>query len=78
VAVSDLAPMEKRCEQSTMKSLARNVIPFMTKLPYTIECADNIDFMRSLKKESMNLIVTSPPYNIGKEYEHRTSLDVYI
>lgn len=26
----------------------------------------------------MNLIVTSPPYNIGKEYEKRTSLDVYI
>ncbi|WP_253556625.1 DNA-methyltransferase [Robbsia andropogonis] len=26
----------------------------------------------------MNLIVTSPPYNIGKKYEKRTSLDVYI
>lgn len=26
----------------------------------------------------MHLIVTSPPYNIGKEYEKRTSLDVYI
>jgi len=34
--------------------------------------------MRSLKKESMNLIVTSPPYNIGKEYERKTSLDVYV
>lgn len=34
--------------------------------------------MRSLKKESMNLIVTSPPYNIGKEYERKTSLEVYI
>ena len=26
----------------------------------------------------MNLIVTSPPYNIGKEYERKTSLDVYV
>lgn len=26
----------------------------------------------------MNLIVTSPPYNIGKAYERRTSLEVYI
>lgn len=34
--------------------------------------------MRSLKKESMHLIVTSPPYNIGKEYERKTSLDVYV
>lgn len=45
----------------------------------TIECIDNLEFMRSLQKESMHLIVTSPPYNIGKEYEkRRTSLDVYI
>jgi adenine-specific DNA-methyltransferase len=34
--------------------------------------------MRSLKDESMKLIVTSPPYNIGKEYEKKTSNDVYI
>jgi adenine-specific DNA-methyltransferase len=34
--------------------------------------------MRSLKKESMNLIVTSPPYNIGKAYERKASLDVYV
>jgi adenine-specific DNA-methyltransferase len=47
-------------------------------LDIVIECADNLDFMRSLKKDSMNLIVTSPPYNIGKEYEKRTSLDIYI
>ena len=44
----------------------------------TIECQDNLEFMRSLKKDSMNLIVTSPPYNIGKAYEKRTSLDIYI
>lgn len=44
-----------------------------------IECVDNMEFMRGLSKESMHLIVTSPPYNIGKEYERkRTSLDVYI
>jgi adenine-specific DNA-methyltransferase len=34
--------------------------------------------MRKLKNESMHLIVTSPPYNIGKEYEKRTSNEVYI
>lgn len=61
-----------------MKNLAKNVIALRTKPQHVIECADNIDFMRSLKKESMNLIVTSPPYNIGKEYERKTSLDVYI
>jgi adenine-specific DNA-methyltransferase len=41
-------------------------------------CADNLDFMRTLKSGSMKLIVTSPPYNIGKSYERRTSLESYI
>lgn len=26
----------------------------------------------------MNLIVTSPPYNIGKSYENRSPLDQYV
>ena len=43
-----------------------------------IECEDNLTFMRKLKSASMNLIVTSPPYNIGKEYEKRTSNEIYI
>lgn len=43
-----------------------------------IETADNLTFMRSLPKESMHLIVTSPPYNIGKAYEKRRSHEVYI
>jgi adenine-specific DNA-methyltransferase len=44
----------------------------------TLACADNLTFIRSLKAGSMNLIVTSPPYNIGKSYERRTPLDGYV
>lgn len=43
-----------------------------------IDCIDNLEFMHELPAESMKLIVTSPPYNIGKEYEKRRSLDSYI
>lgn len=43
-----------------------------------IECEDNLTFMRKLQSNSMDLIVTSPPYNIGKEYEKRTSNEIYI
>ncbi|MEQ1811067.1 MAG: site-specific DNA-methyltransferase [Terricaulis sp.] len=43
-----------------------------------IACQDNLKFMRKLGDESMHLIVTSPPYNIGKEYEEKRSLDIYI
>ncbi len=41
-------------------------------------CQINLDFMRPLPKESMKLIVTSPPYNIGKSYERRSGLDAYV
>src|SRR5579862_4927060 len=41
-------------------------------------CQDNLAFMRSLKRNSMQLIVTSPPYNIGKAYESRAPLDAYV
>jgi adenine-specific DNA-methyltransferase len=34
--------------------------------------------MRPMKSGSMKLIVTSPPYNIGKSYERRTSLKEYV
>ncbi|OLF71407.1 DNA methyltransferase [Maricaulis sp. W15] len=44
----------------------------------TVRCEDNLKFMRSLPDESMKLIVTSPPYNIGKSYEQRRSQEVYI
>ena len=43
-----------------------------------VVCQDNIAFMRTLGNESMNLIVTSPPYNLGKEYESKRSLADYI
>src|SRR5579864_8631387 len=39
---------------------------------------DNLEFMRPLRTGSMKLIVTSPPYNIGKAYERRAPLDTYV
>jgi len=43
-----------------------------------VACADNLAFMRPLADESMHLIVTSPPYNMGKSYEHRRALEDYV
>lgn len=43
-----------------------------------MSCEDNLSFMKRLPSDSMQLIVTSPPYNIGKSYEKRTSLDTYL
>src|SRR5580692_13172573 len=41
-------------------------------------CEDNLAFMRGLRSGSMQLVVTSPPYNIGKSYESRTLLEDYV
>jgi adenine-specific DNA-methyltransferase len=43
-----------------------------------MRCEDNLAFMSKLEDESMKLIVTSPPYNIGKAYEKRSPLDNYV
>ena len=33
-----------------------------------IVCEDNLSFIGKIQDESIDLIVTSPPYNIKKEY----------
>lgn len=43
-------------------------------------CEDNLAFMQRLEdaRLQMKLIVTSPPYNLGKDYETKSSLDEYL
>ena len=44
----------------------------------TIVCYDNLKFMEGLPDRAMQLIVTSPPYNIGKAYETKATLSAYL
>src|ERR1051325_2419295 len=39
---------------------------------------DCLEFLKSIPDRPFQLIVTSPPYNLGKEYEKRIHLDDYI
>jgi adenine-specific DNA-methyltransferase len=39
---------------------------------------DTLLYINGLMDNSIDLIVTSPPYNIGKEYEKKKSLEKYI
>jgi adenine-specific DNA-methyltransferase len=57
---------------------AHKIVPLNTDRDVRIECASNLDFVHALPDESMNLIVTSPPYNIGKSYEKRTPIEQYV
>ena len=47
-------------------------------LEYEIACEDNLSFMSRFPDDSFQLIVTSPPYNLSKEYEKKVSLEAYV
>lgn len=44
----------------------------------TIHPGDCLAWLKTLPSASVDLVVSSPPYNIGKEYESRRALDVYL
>lgn len=44
----------------------------------TLFRGDCIELLRQIPDEAADLIVTSPPYNIGKEYEKKLDLDAYL
>jgi len=61
---------------------------FSTKLDYSSQFSPNSqlvlflgdchDLLRNIASESIGLVVTSPPYNLGKEYEKRLDLNLYL
>jgi DNA modification methylase len=45
---------------------------------YQLVCADARDWLNGLPDDSVDLVVTSPPYNIGKIYERRSAITHYL
>lgn len=43
-----------------------------------LSCNDITNFLKDVPDNFFNLIVTSPPYNIGKSYETKVSIDNYL
>ena len=58
--------------------VAQKIHTLNTDKNVLVSCEDNLAFIKPLPDASMKLIVTSPPYNIGKEYEKRKPLENYI
>lgn len=48
------------------------------KLKYAIENGDALEVLSGMESESIKLVITSPPYNIGKSYETKTSIESYL
>ena len=51
---------------------------FDPKNDVSLHLGDCLDFLRTLPTGCADLIVTSPPYNLGKSYEQRVDLSGYI
>ena len=45
---------------------------------FDIYHGDCLDFLKKTEEKIFKLIVTSPPYNLRKSYEHKKSLDEYL
>lgn len=68
-------------EDREMGVLLRNLTigqafdPAETAVVYEGDC---LEFLGTIPDRSVQLVVTSPPYNIGKEYERRLDLAAYV
>lgn len=41
-------------------------------------CGDVLEYINDFQDAQFKLVITSPPYNIGKQYEKRSHLDAYL
>lgn len=44
----------------------------------TLHVGDCLSLMATMPSRSVQLVFTSPPYNVGKEYEERQPVDAYV
>ncbi len=66
----------KRIDFDTIRELLGE--PVYSDLDFMIYEGDCLKLMQSLPAGSFDLTITSPPYNIGKEYEDIQDIDIYV
>jgi adenine-specific DNA-methyltransferase len=49
-----------------------------SKVQYELKNGDALKSLQKMKDGTFDLIITSPPYNIGKSYEVKTSIESYL
>jgi adenine-specific DNA-methyltransferase len=62
-------------EAQVLRALGRPAVHRPGVMIYQMDC---VDALRLLPPSLVDLTVTSPPYNIGKEYETATEVDQYV
>lgn len=48
------------------------------EVQYKVECGESLKILKKYDNQKFDLIITSPPYNIGKSYEIKTSIEAYL
>lgn len=78
IATSSVIEKGSETELAVMLCPAKNALPF--RLPgFAIWNGDVEKFLSALPSEPIfDLIVSSPPYNIGKSYESKKALEKYL
>lgn len=51
---------------------------FLQDSDVVLYTGDALDFLRQIPDKTASLVITSPPYNIGKPYEKKLELDEYM
>ena len=59
----------------TKELLFENINP---DIKYSVENGDSLSILKTYEKGKFDLIITSPPYNIGKSYETKISIEDYL
>jgi adenine-specific DNA-methyltransferase len=80
VTQSRSAPAKSRADDTARDALGalRVVSRYDSSADAVIHSGRCEDLLDSIPAESVRLVVTSPPYNLGKEYERRVDLDAYV
>ncbi|MHA1972591.1 MAG: DNA-methyltransferase [Candidatus Hodarchaeales archaeon] len=63
--------------QLSFKEIKYTEIPLTQKIMNQIFCKSS-ETMEELPDNSIHLMVTSPPYNVGKDYDENLTLDEYL
>lgn len=76
----EILPSARRSPEGLDRSPGRKNASrrFLDSREPVIACIDNLEFMRGIPDGHCKLVVTSPPYNLGKDYESKAPLDNYL
>lgn len=78
-SVSDDLPIDDNRQRARFEGIVRRLgKPYAQGERYAIYNGDSVQLLDQLVDGTVDLTFTSPPYNIGKEYERVLPLDEYV